>query len=282
MLANSKLEVLSLDDCLRVLKPRPENSHKNLFGHVLVIGGDYGMAGATILAGLGALRVGAGSVTIATRPEHAAQLSSFSPELMSLAVESFQNLENILTRTTTIIFGPGLGQKKWGLNLFQSLMEMNLEQPFIMDADALNLLSSRPESRENWILTPHPGEASRLLGCTTESIQKDRLQSIKELRKRYHGTIVLKGKGTLILGFDERPKICEQGNPGMSTAGMGDVLSGMIAGLVAQGLSPLEASTLAVVAHAEAGDRAQKAIGDRGIIASDVLRIIPRCLSREH
>lgn len=274
-----QVETLSLAESRKALKPRPKDSHKNSFGHVLVIGGDYGMGGAPMLAAQAALRVGAGAVTVATRPEYALEVITKAEELMSLALKTPKDLEQILNRITVIVIGPGLGQKEWGLNLFQAILEMKLEQKMVVDADALNLLSSRPEPRENWILTPHPGEAARLLGCTTESIQHDRLHSIQELKRKYHGTIVLKGKGSLVLGNDEKPKICEHGNPGMSSAGMGDVLSGMIAGLLAQGLSAVDASSLAVIAHAVAGDELQKQMGERGIIASDLFKIIPKCLN---
>lgn len=274
------LELLNLQICQKSLKPRPQDAHKAQFGHVLVVGGDYGMAGAVLLAGTAALRAGAGLVTVATRPEHATEIFTSVPELMTQALNTPQDLSELLHRVTVILVGPGLGQKEWGRALFHFLLQPQYSEiPMVMDADALNLLSSNPQTRENWVLTPHPGEAGRLLGRPIESIQHNRLESIIELKKKYHGTIVLKGAGSLVLGSDDIPKLCEQGNPGMATPGMGDVLSGIISALIAQGLSLQEATALAVVAHATAGDAVQRNQGERGILASDLLGYLPKCLN---
>lgn len=273
-----KTQILDLATCRAALKPRSKDAHKGHFGHVLVVGGDYGMAGAVLLASEAALRAGAGRVTVATRPEHALSLFTGLPEVMTHALKEPKDIEAILHRVTVILLGPGLGQKEFGRELFQTLMQTDL--PMVVDADALNILSSDPHLRENWILTPHPGEAARLLGCSTESIQHDRIQSIQELKRQYHGTIILKGAGSLVLGQeDEQPKLCEQGNPGMATAGMGDVLSGLLAGLIGQGLSHQAAAELAVVAHATAGDFVKEEHGERGILSGDILEYIPRCLN---
>lgn len=272
-----KIQTLDLATCRAALKPRSKEAHKGDFGHVLVVGGDYGMAGAVFLAGCAALRAGAGLVTVATRPEHAVSLFSGLPEAMTLALTGPRDIETILHRISVILLGPGLGQMNFGRDLFQTLVASDL--PMVIDADALNILSSDPHTRENWILTPHPGEAARLLGCSTESIQHDRVQSILELKRQYHGTIVLKGAGTLVLGKDEQPKLCEQGNPGMATAGMGDVLSGLLVGLLSQGLSHQAAAELAVVTHATAGDLVKEEYGERGILSGDILEYIPRCLN---
>jgi len=277
----SQIEVLNLKNCQTALRPRPKDAHKGLFGHVLVIGGNYGMAGAVLMAGTAALRSGAGLVTVATRPEHATHLFTAVPVLMTLSLNKPEDLDPLLHRATIILLGPGLGVQDWGRDLFQYLLQPKFEDHrMVIDADALNLLSSLTlHSRSNWVLTPHPGEAARLLGCTTDSIQKDRLKSLAALQKKYQGTIVLKGAGTLVMGESGIPKLCQQGNPGMATAGMGDVLSGIIAGLYAQSLSAEAAASLAVVAHATAGDYASKGHLERGILASDLIEYIPQCLN---
>lgn len=260
------------------LKPRPLEAHKNLFGHVFVIGGDYGMAGAALLAAKAALTVGAGKVTLCTRPEYALQAFVAVPELMTLSLNTIDILKNNLSKATAIVLGPGLGQKEWGRDLFETVLSHAPDCPLLMDADALNLLSSKPLARQNWILTPHPGEAGRLLGCSTESIQKNRENSIKELQHRFQGTIVLKGQGTLILGEDTQITRCDQGNPGMATAGMGDILSGLIIGLVAQGMSNLDASCLGVAVHALAADKLAEEQGEHGLLPTEVLQRVPACL----
>lgn len=280
-MVQKKMDILELSVCRKALTARPKTAHKGMFGHVLVVGGDYGMAGAVLLAGTAALRVGAGLVTVATRPEHAINMFTTVPELMTLRLNEPKDLEPLLQRATVILLGPGLGQKEWGRNLFEYLMRPECsEYPMVIDADALNLLSSASkEGRPHWVLTPHPGEAARLLGSTIEAIQHDRLQSVQELQKKYQCTVVLKGAGTLVMGEKDSVKLCNQGNPGMASPGMGDVLGGLIAGLLAQGLSSMDAAALAVVIHATAGDEVKAHQGERGILASDLIGYIPKCLN---
>lgn len=252
------------------LRPRPRHAHKGDFGHVLVVGGDYGMAGAVRLASEAALRVGAGLVTVATRPEHVVSLYASRPESLCYGISETAALLPLLERATVIVIGPGLGQTAWARAVFRAAIAVS--KPMVIDADGLNILAAEqptPVVRKA-ILTPHPGEAARLLGCTVCQIQADRVAAIQQLQARYQTTCVLKGAGSLILGADGHIYRCQAGNPGMASGGMGDVLSGIIGGLLAQGLGELQAARLGVQLHAEAGDRAASILGERGLLASDL------------
>jgi ADP-dependent NAD(P)H-hydrate dehydratase / NAD(P)H-hydrate epimerase len=261
-------KTLSLKTLQKLLPPRARDAHKGLFGHVLIIGGDYGMAGAVRLAGEAALRAGAGLVSVTTRPEHIGVVSSARPELMCHGVTRADGLEKILTRATVLVIGPGLGQSDWSKNLLAAALSS--PQPKVIDADGLNLLARQPHKNDNWILTPHVGEAGRLLNCTTASIGKDRIHAVKTLQNKFGGVCILKGAGSLIADKNSL-SICKAGNPGMASGGMGDVLSGIIGGLLAQGLSLQQATELGVCLHAHAGDLAAKKNGERGLLASDLI-----------
>jgi len=263
----------------RLLARRPRSANKGSFGHVLVVGGARGYSGAARLAGEGALRTGAGLVTIATHPDHAPYLNLDRPELMCLGVEVPTQLDPLFARATVIAVGPGLGTDSWGKGLLARVLETG--HPLVVDADALNLLAAAPVSRDNWVLTPHPGEATRLLETEAGVIQADRFVSIRRLRDRYGGVVVLKGAGTLVLGPSNKlPGVCTDGNPGMATAGTGDVLTGMIAALIAQGLDLEDAAEASVCLHAAAGDAAATG-GERGLLASDLLAQIRSLINPE-
>lgn len=277
-MSQSDFRTLSLETCLQSLQPRERDAHKGDFGHVLIVGGDYGMGGACRLAGEAALRSGAGLVSIATRPEHAFAIMGNCPELMCHGVQKPADLDPLLARATVVAVGSGLGQHAWGAALWEHVLASDL--PLVVDADALNLLAKKPITRENWILTPHPGEAARLLQTKSADIEIDRLQAVQALQKKYDGIMVLKGADTLVMSAMNIPDLCTAGNPGMATAGTGDVLTGVIAALVAQGLSLLDAARLGVVAHATAGDEAVEwGGGERGILASDLFEGIRVCLN---
>jgi NAD(P)H-hydrate epimerase len=250
------------------LPPRLKDAHKGNFGHVLVIGGDVGYSGAARLAGMAALRVGAGLVSIATHPQNSAMMNVACPELMCHAVETGEKLELLLEKATVIVIGTGLGQGDWAKMLFHVALETN--KSLIMDADALNLLAQSPCKKENWILTPHVGEVARLLAVTTKTISQNRVDSVRALQKKYGGVALLKGAGTLIASEDSLA-ISNTGNPGMASGGMGDVLAGVIAGLVAQGFSLKEAAEQGAYSHGFAADEAVKNDGERGLLASDLL-----------
>jgi len=259
---------LELDDLNHVLKPRQKNSHKGHFGHVLVVGGDEGYLGAARMAAEAAARVGAGLVSIATRSSHASLLSTVRPEIMSHGVETLDELMPLLKQANVIVIGPGLGKSEWAKLLLARVLESR--RPLVVDADALNLLTEDDHASANWVMTPHPGEAARLLKTDSKAIQSDRFQSINSLHEKFSGPVVLKGSGTLIADNKGEIFLCDSGNPGMSSGGMGDVLSGVIAGLIAQGIDVNHATKLGVCLHANAGDRAASA-GERGMMALDLL-----------
>lgn len=250
---------------LNSLGRRPRDAHKGQHGHVLIVGGNHGMAGAVALAGEAALRCGAGLVSIATRPAHTAALTARRPELMCHGVEAAGALAPLLARASVVVLGPGLGRDEWARALFGAVLDAGL--PLVLDADALNLLAGQPERRPDWVLTPHPGEAARLLGTSTAAVQADRFAAVAALAARYGGAIVLKGAGTLVHD-GQGISLCPYGNPGMATAGMGDVLSGVTGALLAQ--RQPQAAALAVLAHALAGDKAAREGGERGLLAADL------------
>jgi len=261
----------------QLLSKRLRNAHKGDFGHVVLIGGARGMPGAIRLAGEAAARTGAGRVTVVTHPDHAASLNATRPELICYGIEKAEEIQPLLALATVIGIGPGLGQSKWAQDLLVLAMESGL--PMVVDADALNLLAESNQSYDNWILTPHPGEAGRLLGKSTSEVQADRFESVKDIAEQFGGVAVLKGLGTLIKSKQGLPSVCPYGNPGMATGGMGDVLTGIIAGLIAQGLSNQDATELGVVIHSRAGDEAAKVIGERGMLASDLMSGIRRLVN---
>ena len=252
----------------RTLAPRRRSAHKGNFGHVLVVGGGPGMPGAVRLCGEAALRTGAGLVSLATHPQHASMIVATRPELMAHGVESAAQLEPLLATADVVAFGPGLGRSDWAGELHARLAQD--DRVTVWDADALNWLAEAPRSMANRIVTPHPGEAARLLGVDTARVQANRRQSLTDLRERYGGVAVLKGSRTLVSSSSGAAWLCTAGNPGMASAGMGDVLTGVIAALLAQGLAPEDAAAVGVTAHARAGDCAAKN-GERGLIAGDLL-----------
>lgn len=249
------------------LQPRLRDWHKGLSGHVLMIGGDKGFLGAPIMAATAALRVGAGLVSVATHPDHAALMTTIRPEVMCHGVAEPSELDPLIAKAKVVVIGPGLGQTTWGKTLWKRVRSIDL--PLVVDADGLNFLSQDKTKNPNWILTPHPGEAARLLGKTTLAIQANRLSALRAIQAEYHGVCVLKGAGSLIQAPNGLPALCDKGNPGMASAGMGDVLSGVLGGLLAQGVPLPDAAKLGVYLHAMAGDLAAKK-GERGMIATDL------------
>ncbi len=255
-------------DVLKVaFHKRSRTAHKGNFGHVLIIGGDKGMTGATRLAAEAAARVGAGKISLATRTAHASIINLTRPEIMCLGVETTEELTPYLEQFEVIAIGPGLGQSLWARAMLEAVKDTL--KPIVVDADALNLLARTPFRFVHSIITPHVGEAARLLETTTEAIQADRFAAIRALQLRFGGVCILKGAGTLVAEDNGQVNICTAGNPGMACGGMGDVLTGVIAGLLAQGFSIPEAANLGVCLHGNAGDRAAQE-GERGLIPSDL------------
>lgn len=253
------------------MPPRERDSHKSDFGHIVVVGGDHGMGGAVMLAAESCLRAGGGMVSVVTRPEHVSASLARIPEVMARGVAAGPDLDNtFLEKADVIIVGPGLGRSTWSRQMLHAVLQT--DGPKVIDADALNLIADHglPEcDRSEWIITPHPGEAARLLGVSTADIQRDRFTAANRLTKEIAGIVVLKGSGTLIAD-DSQLALANVGNPGMAIPGSGDVLTGVIAALIGQGMKPFAAAVAAVCAHGNAGD--QLALqGERGICASDLI-----------
>ncbi len=261
---------------LREWGRRPQTAHKGQFGHVLVAGGDYGTAGAVILAASAAARCGAGLISCASRAEHVPAILAQRPEVMAQPLSEIAELSPFIDRASVIVVGPGLGQGDWGRSILDQCLAA--EAPLLMDADALNLIAAAPQAyvqrcneqpKRLRVMTPHPGEAARLLACSVAELQSDRFAACQALAQRYHAVVLLKGAGTVISDA-RRCWVNEGGNPGMASGGMGDVLSGMIAALIAQGLDGASACCLGAALHCRAADRAARA-GQRGLLAMDVV-----------
>jgi len=249
------------------LKPRRATSHKGDHGRLLVIGGDRGTAGAIRMAAEAALRAGSGLVRVLTHLENIGPLLTARPELMVQEL-SRETLDAGLEWAEVIVIGPGMGQGEWGRNALKKVE--NSHKPMLWDADALNLLAISPDKRQNRIITPHPGEAARLLNVKVSEIERDRPLAIRRLVKRYGGTVVLKGAGTLVADEDGRLAIADVGNAGMASGGMGDVLSGIIGSLMGQKLSLYDAACAGCVAHGAAAEAVTSRYGTRGMLATDL------------
>lgn len=280
----AQVERLSLDTLSSLLPPRQADAHKGHFGHVMIIGGDTGYGGAVIMAAEAAARTGAGLVSVATRPEHISALLARRPEVMACGVVSGQELEPLLVRPTVLVVGPGLGQSPWSEQMLQQAVKSGL--PMVIDADAINILAAGrvvpcTAKLTNWLLTPHPAEAARLLGITTAEVEANRFAAVGAIQARYNATVILKGAGSLIAsaaasigvsaGVCAPIGVVTAGNPGMATGGMGDVLSGILGGLMAQGLLATDAARLGALVHAHAADLAADDVGERGLLATDVI-----------
>lgn len=254
----------------QALPRRPRQSNKGQYGHVLAIGGDHGTGGAVLMCASAALRVGAGLVSVATRAENIVALHAARPELMPRAADGPQSLEQPLEKASVLAVGPGLGQGSWGHALW--LTALDAGKPMVLDADGLNMLAKYPRRfTAATILTPHPGEAGRLLGCDTRDIQADRFAAAAAIAGKYQAVVVLKGTGSIVAAPDGRLQVCPWGNPGMASGGMGDILTGVIAGLLGQHPDdPFAAACLGTSVHARAGDLAA-AGGEIGLAATDLL-----------
>ncbi|WAJ36985.1 NAD(P)H-hydrate dehydratase [Pseudomonas sp. GOM7] len=249
------------------LSARSPLAHKGQFGHLLVVGGDLGMGGAALLCADSALRAGAGLVSLATRTEHVGASLVRRPEIMCTGVASANQLLALLERADVCAVGPGLGQGGWSRSLLSAVAGRSLPQ--VWDADALNLLAAgQVTAPRQIVLTPHPGEAARLLGLDTAAVQADRPSAAHALAQRYSAVVVLKGAGSLIAAPDGRLALCDRGHPAMAGAGLGDVLTGLIAALLAQGMVAFDAACLAVWLHACAGEAL--ALQGRGLAAGDL------------
>lgn len=266
--------LLQRDGLVDALPPRQAAAHKGQLGQVLVLGSDFNYPGACLLTARAALVAGSGLVSVATRRDHALALASGLPEAMWADGEDGATLGRLLERADVLAVGPGLGVSDWSRAVWSRAMGSDLA--LVLDADGLNLLAEQPTARGRWILTPHPGEAARLLACDTAEVQHDRFAAVRELARRYGAVVVLKGAGSLIADPDGQVAVCPYGTPAMATAGMGDALTGIIASLVGQGLKPGVAARTGVMLHALAGEHA--AVGRRSILTGELIDALPRVL----
>ena len=252
----------------QMLSARARDAHKGRHGHVLAIGGDHGFGGAIRLCAEAALRSGSGLVSVATRSVHVAALLAARPEAMVQAVALPQDLTSLCARATVMALGPGLGRSDWSRSLFQTALASKV--PMVIDADGLNLLAEAGLRASGHVLTPHPGEAARLLGVDVHEVEHDRFAAVATLAQQHEAVVVLKGAGTLVTGPDAVPVLIGAGNPGMASGGMGDVLTGVIASLWGQGMMPFQAACTGALLHSAAADVAVRDGGERGLLASDL------------
>lgn len=260
---------LAYEQVITALKPRKLAAHKGDQGHVCLIGGgEAGFCGAIGLAAKAALKAGVGLASVLVAPASLPLLARAPLEVMCHGYDEPFKAQDLLAKANVMVIGPGLSQNSWAKSFFQAALRT--QKPLLVDADGLNLLAQYSEHRDNWILTPHLGEAARLLKLTVAEIQQDKVAAALALQKTYGGTVVLKGAGTLIIDKQKRIFINDGAFPSLATGGTGDILAGLIAGLWAQGLSALDAAKIGVVVHAAAAKKEQ-ALGSRGMLASDLL-----------
>ena len=262
---------ISRGEVTRCLPLRARTAHKGHNGRVLCVGGDLGMPGAIRLAAEACARAGAGLTAVITQPDNVLSIVTARPEIM---VQGWQDKAHEISQrlewADVIVIGPGLGQTDWSKAL---IFHFDVtDKKMVIDADGLNLLALSPDYKNNRIITPHPGEAARLLSTTVAAIEADRFGAVRQLQQKYGGVVVLKGAGTLV---DDGRQIwvCTAGNPGMGSGGMGDVLSGIIGALAGQGLSLAEAARVGVWIHSTAADLCARE-GERGVLASDLFPYI--------
>jgi len=256
------------------LPPRKNEAHKGSFGSVAIIGGDTGMVGAALLAARAALLCGAGRVYAAILSSQAPSVDVYQPEVMFRSPAMLPQLSQL----NCVVIGPGFGQSETAIELLEFWLAQSV--PMLIDADALNLIAMHPHlgaitknRHAETVITPHPGEAARLLVTNGESIQQHRVESALKLAKLLHVTCVLKGAGSVCAHYDGRWFVNTTGNPGLAAGGTGDVLSGIIGSVMAQGLTGLEAAKLGVYVHGAAADSlVLKGIGPVGLTASEVAK----------
>jgi NAD(P)H-hydrate epimerase len=274
LLQGGKTRLVSRGYVASILPQRPSASHKGTFGHLLLLAGSRGFAGAAVLAARGALRSGAGLVSLAVPGEIVPLVAPQVPEAM---VHERTSVEELLERATAVVVGPGLGMSPDARRLLRDLLG-KIEKPVVIDADGLNILAQEGlelVAKKNVVLTPHPGEMARLAGLPVADIQADRVEVARSFAKKWGLVLVLKGARTVVAGPDGTVFVNPTGNPGMATGGTGDVLAGMIGSLLAQGLGPVEAATAAVFLHGLAGDLGVVQLGAAGLVAGDVVDYLP-------
>ena len=288
-----QVELITEELARSLLPPRPGSAHKGSFGHVLVVAGSVGLTGAAALASLSALRAGAGMVTLAL-PESLNDLMEVKlTEVMTLplpetpartiSIKAIDRIKEFLEKATVLAIGPGLSREPETMEFVRRLCG-EIEKPTVVDADGLNALAAERESLKslgpNFVLTPHPGEMSRLTGMSVAEIESDRIETARGFASEHGVTLVLKGAPTIVASPDGKAFINSTGNPGLATAGSGDVLTGLIAGLMAQGMKPTDAAVAAVYFHGLAADRLieEGKTSQRGLISGDLIEMCGRLL----
>ncbi|NPV90984.1 MAG: NAD(P)H-hydrate dehydratase [Firmicutes bacterium] len=285
--------LIDLEWCAERLPKRGLEGHKGNYGHVLVLGGSPGMTGAVALAGEAALRTGAGLVTVGVPAALNGIIEQKLTEVMSrplpqttsgrLNPDAIPALEDLLPRISVIAVGPGLSQYPEAAEFMGRLLQ-RARVPLVIDADGLNTIAQEPDLMKDvkapLVLTPHPGEMARLMQTTIKEVQNGRIEMARAASTRWRATVVLKGAGTIIAGTSGQILVNTTGNPGLASGGTGDVLTGIIAGLIAQGVSPEEAAGIGTFVHGRAGDLAREDLGMRGMIASDVISRLPAVLKQ--
>jgi len=286
-------------DFAPLLVPRARDANKGSYGHVLVIGGSLGKAGAAAMAGFAALRAGAGLSTVATPKSALATVAAFHPEVMTeplaeteagtISLRAFEaGFDVFRERKTLIAIGPGISRNPETAEFVRAMLRPGLVQadvPFVLDADGLNAFGGSAEllngHDRTLVITPHPGEMSRLTGLSIAEIQANRLEVARNFAREHELIVVLKGHRTLIAAPDSTVWVNSTGNPGMATGGTGDILTGMVAGLIAQHPQhALEATVLAVYLHGLAGDLASESVGENSLVATDLVRFLPQAFAQ--
>lgn len=267
---------------MRGLPQRRPNTHKGDYGHVLVVGGSVGFLGAPILAASAALRSGAGLVSLAVPKAIYQVVARKAPAEIMVHPLSWKSLSALLRKADVVALGPGLSRRPAAVALARRLIQ-KCAQPVVVDADALAVFEGarkirRGKSAGSVVITPHPGEMARLLGTTARKVQSDRRGIAGRTAKRLGAMVVLKGHRTVIASPSGRTAVNRTGNPGMATAGMGDVLTGVIAALIGQGMEPFAAARAGVYVHGLAGDLAARRVGQVSLTAGDVLETLPSAL----
>ena len=289
---SARLATIESADVEPLWPARHASAHKGSFGHLLIVAGSVGKTGAAVMAAEAALRAGAGLVTVASAKSAVPMMAPQLPEVMwepleetatgAIAFGALEQLVELAKERSAIAMGPGLGLHDDTVRLVQELLQ-KLASPLVVDADGLNALKGAVDelpSRVDLALTPHPREASRLLGVETAAIQEDRLRYVRELAARTKAAVLLKGFRTLVSDADGNVKVNLTGNPGLATGGSGDVLTGIVGGLLAQGVPAFEALTLAAHVHGLAGDLAKDDVGETALVARDVLRMLPTAMRK--
>lgn len=261
-------------DLLKIIPPRKLDANKGDFGNILAIGGDHSMAGAIMMAAEACCRSGAGKVTVLTRQENIEALNVRLPNVMSAIYDDKKDLELAIKNKDFLIIGPGLGNSKWSSDLFEFFMDNNLAK--LIDADGLNLLakSDKKYDLKNAIITPHPKEAANLLGITTKEVQKNRQETARKLHEKYGCIVVLKGANSIIYDGNNFC-LCGHSNPAMAVAGMGDILSGLIAGFTFQNISLFEAAIIGSFIHVISANLLVEEHGEIGLLPNDIVENLP-------